>query len=43
MGATPEEVKDISVDNPFFIEWAYRLYLTEVYDRAILSIGGNEK
>lgn len=43
MGATPEEVKDISVDNPFFIEWAYRLYLTEVYDRAILSIGGKEK
>lgn len=32
MGATPEEVKDISGDNIFFIEWAYRLYLTEVYN-----------
>lgn len=38
MGATPEEVKDISGDNIFFIEWAYRLYLTEVYNYGKIDI-----
>lgn len=36
MGATPEEVKDISVDNILFIEWAYKLYLTTVYNNGTI-------